>query len=142
MFYVWKFTRLSRGYTAFHLAARRGDVDFLAVLKAFQFPVNLPGPGGRTALHEAVLGNQLDSVQYLLHHGAKHDAKTLDGETALDLARKMGLKDNDRLIVSLGIFLNSSFTYLNLFSSRRSKLKYHCHGAPRARRGQHHREQP
>lgn len=48
------------------------------------------GPDGFTALHHEALAGNATLCEILLRHGADRDAKTLNGETARDLAEKMG----------------------------------------------------
>jgi hypothetical protein len=76
------------------------DYGFLFIRAANQMPINIvrllveygadvtrtdAGPYC-TALHAAVLGNRLETVQYLIEVGAHIDAETSDGETPLHLA--------------------------------------------------------
>jgi ankyrin repeat protein len=48
--------------------------------------VNAPGPGGRTALHGAVLWGQLQTIQYLAEKGADLEARDMYGQSALSIA--------------------------------------------------------
>jgi len=69
-----------------------GDPDYLLLyypLNMAQLAAKVPGDprwSGSTALHAAVVSNQLSIVQYLVDHGAKLDAKTKTGWTPLMLA--------------------------------------------------------
>jgi ankyrin repeat protein len=69
-----------------------GDPDYLLLyypLNMAQLAAKVPGDprwSGSTALHGAVVSNQLSIVQYLVDHGAKLDAKTKTGWTPLMLA--------------------------------------------------------
>ncbi len=51
------------------------------------------GPKGRTALHYAAAAGFLKVMALLLEHGADLTLKDDDGETALDLARRLGKSD-------------------------------------------------
>jgi len=48
--------------------------------------VNAPGPGGRTALHGAVLWGELGIIQYLAEKGADLEARDMYGQSALSIA--------------------------------------------------------
>lgn len=48
--------------------------------------VNAPGPGGRTALHGAVLWGEMQIIQYLAEKGADLEARDMYGQTALSIA--------------------------------------------------------
>lgn len=53
--------------------------------------INTPFANGRnTLLHNAVLDNDIESVEYLLKNGAKYSLKNANGETAMDLCRPCG----------------------------------------------------
>ena len=48
--------------------------------------VNAHGPGGRTALHGAVLWGELQMIQYLVEKGADLEARDMYGQSALSIA--------------------------------------------------------
>jgi len=66
-----------------HVAAMAGNTLFASALLRADAPVDLEGPGGRTALHVAALGGDLPLVQQLLAHGADVNHKNREGRTPL-----------------------------------------------------------
>jgi len=63
------------GDTALLVAAREGHVGLLEVLhQQHGVPLEQRNADGKTALHEAAQGGQLQCVQYLLREGATVDA--------------------------------------------------------------------
>ena len=83
-----------KGLTVSHLAASRGNVHALSILKGFavdkQLCPRLKANDGRTLLHHAAQSRSKETLSFLLDHSDKdavHD-KSLDGLTALHYAVK------------------------------------------------------
>ncbi len=53
----------------------------------------IPEDEDYTPLHYAALNEMFDIIQFLVKHGADVNAKTDDGETALDIAKREGYSD-------------------------------------------------
>lgn len=66
--------------------------------------INIKNNDGWTPLHAAVKKNHEQIVYHLLKSGASKDVKSINGETASDLARSLGKTD----------FLHFSIYNLNL----------------------------
>lgn len=71
-----------------NLAFIRDNLEIVKLLVTSSQLANLQGRNGITLLHDAALAGKSTIVQYLIAQGAKLDAKTNDGETALDMAIK------------------------------------------------------
>ncbi|KAM4867291.1 ankyrin repeat domain-containing protein 53 [Thomomys bottae] len=85
-----------QGFTAIHLAARRGRLPCIQVLvEEYQFPVDLPTDDGRTPLHLVLnKDNKTTAVpclNYLLQRGADINAVTCNNSTPLHLAAYDGM---------------------------------------------------
>lgn len=71
--------------TLLTFASLFGDIEFIDYLVAEGANVNLALPfGGDTALHHAAYGNQAESIERLLHHGAEINQRAKScGSTSL-----------------------------------------------------------
>jgi hypothetical protein len=65
-----KFSGTTERMSAVHSAAKWGRIGILERLLRLGFGVNDRDRAGQTPLHSAVAGGQVQSVQYLLQHGA------------------------------------------------------------------------
>eukprot|EP01087_Luapelamoeba_hula_P013626 TRINITY_DN3891_c0_g1_i2.p1 TRINITY_DN3891_c0_g1~~TRINITY_DN3891_c0_g1_i2.p1 ORF type:complete len:695 (-),score=114.95 TRINITY_DN3891_c0_g1_i2:86-2170(-) len=79
-------TRL--GETPVHQAARVGHQEAIRILAEGGADINKQNGTGQTPLHYAVLLGHTFAVEMLLTHHAQKDIKTIEGLTALDIARK------------------------------------------------------
>ena len=93
-------------HQALALAAMHGHMPILERLVAVGEDLNRFNPprfhGHATPLHQAVWKGRLDTVRWLVEHGARPDiADTVHGGTALDWARHEGHTDIVRYLDSL-----------------------------------------
>jgi uncharacterized protein (DUF433 family) len=85
--------------TALQYAARYGRTESLKILIAAKADLNAQNSvTRRTALHEAVVGNQVDAVRRLLKAGAKTTLKDGEGRTPLQVAVRLERTDLARLL--------------------------------------------
>lgn len=66
---------------------------------------------GQTILMQVALGDQLDSVKFLVEKGAKVNAKKRNDETALMLAARSGRPDTVKFLISKGADVNAQNTF-------------------------------
>jgi ankyrin repeat protein len=86
---------ISIRYSAFHLAARRGDVERIRLLLRYGADPDLQDTHGCTAL---VLATPFPpAVRLLLEHGVEIELRTKRGETALELAEER-FPESERLL--------------------------------------------
>jgi hypothetical protein len=85
------------GYVAFF-----PFTDMISLLISEGADVNAQDHFGMTALIQAVMGNQVESVRMLLKHGARTAYKDNNGETALSFARKNHDTEIVRLLTAAG----------------------------------------
>jgi ankyrin repeat protein len=78
--------------TPLQIAAQNADVRMLGLLLSKGAAINAADAGGRTALHDAVsagdqdtMPQRIDTVRFLLAHGADVNAKNSEGKTPLDV---------------------------------------------------------
>lgn len=96
-----------KGRTALFTAAYLGVADILtALLEAGALIEIHDHDRGATPLHEAVAGNQCESVSLLVSHGAEIDSVDRDEWTPLHLAVKGGLIEVATLLLDLGADVN------------------------------------
>jgi ankyrin repeat protein/organic hydroperoxide reductase OsmC/OhrA len=82
------------GWTPLHLVAFKGDRKFLLQLIPKGADVNFQAPSSmQTPLHAAILGGQRGAAETLLLNMAQVDLEDCNGDTAADLAAKLGNKD-------------------------------------------------
>ena len=87
------------------LAAQSGDVDQVSAL-ATATKVNLEDDRGVTALHAAVIGNQVAVVELLLARGADVHQRSANGRTALHNACARSSPATVELLLDAGSDLN------------------------------------
>ena len=65
-------------------AAYQGNVEILKFLlaKGDNLTLDMQGQNGTTPLHDAIRGDSLEAIEYLLANGARHDIADDDGFTA------------------------------------------------------------
>lgn len=73
-----------------HDAARKGLCGIIETHLLFGVPIDLVNEEGYTALHLAAIAGHTDACSLLLSRGANKSRKTIDGKTALKLAREKG----------------------------------------------------
>jgi ankyrin repeat protein len=94
-------------YRTIHQLAIAGDADGVAAdLKANPNDLNLPGDGGRTALHFAVLYCHTNVVGVLLEDGADVNPKEKDGATPMHLAAQRSCVDAVKILFEKGAQVN------------------------------------
>jgi ankyrin repeat protein len=114
-----------RGYSALHIAVRRGDHALVELLLECGADINCRtfvnafGHGGCAALHLAVLKGNGALVDLLLKRGADINCKTLDGRTALSIA---GQRDDSEMI---GVLLDRGANYSMLTPEQREAVFRH-----------------
>jgi len=74
----------------FRFEGTRSAIDAAKTLLDAGADVNATRPTGETALHLAAQAGNVAMIQLLAEHGAKLDAKTMDGLTPLDFAEGKG----------------------------------------------------
>ena len=81
-----------KGWSAVHYAAFDGDLEALMLLHARGANLNKVVPvNGLTPLILAAIKGHFGVVQYLLENGADSQARTVDGERAMDIVRRISL---------------------------------------------------
>ncbi|KAH7119999.1 hypothetical protein B0J11DRAFT_591045 [Dendryphion nanum] len=83
------------GNTALICAASRGISKMVELLLEFGADINAQNHHGRTALMEAVLWGQLESVNYILDKGAAW-LEDIDGNSAVDLSKTNERNERER----------------------------------------------
>ncbi|XP_063831235.1 L-asparaginase 1-like [Ostrinia nubilalis] len=80
------------------LAARRGSVQKLQLLKMAGADLNVADEMQQTPLHKAVLSNNIEVVQYLVHNADCKESKDVMDYTPLDYARKLNYSKIQRVL--------------------------------------------
>lgn len=80
-------------FSALHLAAKYNQEDVAKELIRRGAQIELTSEQSKTPLHVAAIANSLKVVELLLKSGANENARTADGDTALQLARKLKNKE-------------------------------------------------
>ena len=83
-------------------AAKRGHRAAVQAALARKADVNLPQPDGTTALHWAVERDDLELTDVLLRAGARVTARTREGVTPLQHARRRGFREMVRILEARG----------------------------------------
>lgn len=73
-----------------HSAVAGQHFELAQLLLEHGADVNAVQEGDFTPLHGAADNGQIEMIELLLAHGANREAKTRDGQTALDIARRHG----------------------------------------------------
>ncbi|KAJ3262342.1 hypothetical protein HK103_002783 [Boothiomyces macroporosus] len=81
------------GSTALHIAVRRGNLDVVIALVLNGADINCSGFNGWTPLHEAISYSHVLVTHYLLYKSADPSIKNDQGETPVDLAKRIGLDE-------------------------------------------------
>lgn len=90
-----------KGWGALQYAAGSGDMELVKLLlnagagiEEMPYQLDMREPGPYTALYQAVLGQQVEMIRFLLERGAKVDTPCGRAEdTALKLARRLGNRE-------------------------------------------------
>ncbi|WP_236696543.1 ankyrin repeat domain-containing protein [Rhodopirellula islandica] len=98
-----------KGDHLIHLAARTGDIGFLAVLLEAEVSPDCRGNLRRTALHHVTKGKFEFMVNMLLENGANPDAVDARGDTPLHLAAEV----NSLSIIKLLLRYNADASITN-----------------------------
>lgn len=85
--------------TVLHKSGYNGYPQNIKLLVEANAELDAQGPyNGYTALHDAVWHGHYEAAKALLENGARFDLKGLDGSTPLDLAKKYGYTDIQKLL--------------------------------------------
>ncbi|TWI18849.1 ankyrin repeat domain-containing protein [Sphingobacterium siyangense] len=85
--------------TVLHKSGYNGHAQNIKMLVEAGAELDAQGAyNGYTALHDAVWHGHYEAAQALLENGARYDLKGLDGNTPLDLAKKYGYTDIQKLL--------------------------------------------
>ena len=90
-----------KGWGALQYAAGSGDMELAKLLlnagadvEDVPYQLDIREPGPFTALYEAVLGQHMEMIKFLLERGAKVDTRcAISEETPLKLARRLGNRE-------------------------------------------------
>ncbi|MDR2876738.1 MAG: ankyrin repeat domain-containing protein [Chromatiales bacterium] len=74
-------------------AAAEGNEEMVALLLRAGAASSIRDDSGRTALHAAAAGGYVGLTRLLLANGARPEVLSADGESALDIARRLGKED-------------------------------------------------
>lgn len=91
--------------TAIHIAARNGRANFLRFMIQNQVPFDVDSVTGYpfvTPLHVASLFGQLEVVEILISSKANVNARSADGELAIELAAKGGHLEVIKMLLKIG----------------------------------------
>nr|XP_045587693.1 ankyrin repeat domain-containing protein 42-like [Procambarus clarkii] len=83
----------SRGRTAVHWAALRGQVSALQQLFDKSCDIHARVDGKSNALHFGAASGELEAVEWLVQAGVNKNQKDKDNKTPSDIAKKKGFKD-------------------------------------------------
>ena len=90
------------GYVPIHLAASRGNLDSIKLMKSYGVDINASGPGGWKAIHHAVSGQFVEVVQYLLVNGAEVNPRDVEQKMPIHIAAANGCTKIIELLISHG----------------------------------------
>ncbi|RYO79665.1 hypothetical protein DL766_006102 [Monosporascus sp. MC13-8B] len=96
-----------KGYTPLHLAADRGQREYLIEILQRHAELEAPGPGGSTALHFAATYGHIDAVRILLNAGASPHARRDSGSTPFYYAARGGSVPILELLFEAGSDINA-----------------------------------
>ncbi|KAI9178683.1 hypothetical protein H9P43_005345 [Blastocladiella emersonii ATCC 22665] len=77
--------------TGLHIASRLGLIELVYVYLEMRVDANTPGENGWTPLQEAVSQRHRDTARMLSRRGARADDRNQAGDSAHDVARRVGL---------------------------------------------------
>lgn len=97
------FTIENRGDNAIHLAARRGKLEIIQLMKSLGADLEQKNLHGNVPMHYAAKGGFLDLVRYLQDNGAKRNIRNNDGDTPLHEAVKTQTMDVIETLVDIGM---------------------------------------
>lgn len=104
----------SRGWTAFHLAAARGQVNTLKKFLKQNFDINLKNKDGETALHMTATKENLEAVKFLLHSGFNVDETNGKNRTALEEVLHELLSGKSEALIMLLIDYGADFNRIKV----------------------------
>ena len=95
------------GNTLFTLACRYNALDVMDILKEHDSGlIDEPDKNGNTPLHNEAIAGSYDTVQYLIHYGAKVNKPNTLGQTPLLCAMEKGQSDVATLLLASGANIN------------------------------------
>ena len=102
------------GFTPILIAAERGESAAVAFLIRIDADTSVTTAEGQNLLHLAVEGGHVLLARYLVHKGAKLRLRTNAGESALDIAKRLG---NQKIIsildvIEIGFYKNTAELYI------------------------------
>ncbi|XP_055354605.1 serine/threonine-protein phosphatase 6 regulatory ankyrin repeat subunit B-like [Paramacrobiotus metropolitanus] len=100
--------RTESGQTMAHLAAAKGYVEVLKVLKSNGLSFNIPDKAGRLPLHVAVLTGDETTILAIIKFVSFIDIPTKDGYTALQLAAMEGKHDAIDILLGHGASVDAN----------------------------------
>ncbi|KAF8795282.1 Ankyrin-3 like protein [Argiope bruennichi] len=107
-------------FTALHLAAAKGNEEFLNHCIKKGLKVNISGTTGLTALQIAVTCNQKHIVEHLLKNGAKIDVVSDEGYTAISAAIEQNNKELLKLLIDRNAKMSAEEEREYMFTSVRN----------------------
>jgi len=87
-----------RQKTSFHHAARKGDLQALKAIVAYEADVSLTDKFNNTPIHYAALANEPKVCQFLFQRGVDPTRKNNKGQTALVFAKELGSRKCQKIL--------------------------------------------